>query len=191
MGYFMGPGDGPSMDRVYITMGTGATVGQYRHAVTPLVCLEMHATLMHCAADNAGVLTEQREAEHLSRDQASLAPFERGLFQVTNRDLNEVPPYQNDEFVQHVKGIATSDHVRAAPPALAGAATVVARGRNVSWTEGEHPRLSNQHNQPGRALRSLDCPRNEWPPGTVRSPPPETCFGVLKTCSPSHTCSSS
>ena len=43
MGYFMGPGDGPSMDRVYITKWTGATVRPYRHVVTPLVCLEMHA----------------------------------------------------------------------------------------------------------------------------------------------------
>ena len=49
MGYFVDPGDGPSMDRVYITKGTGATVRQYRHVVTPLVCLEMHAALMHCA----------------------------------------------------------------------------------------------------------------------------------------------
>ena len=47
MGYFMRPGDGPSMDRVYITRDTGSTVRQYRHVVTPLVCLEMHAALMH------------------------------------------------------------------------------------------------------------------------------------------------
>ena len=53
MGHFMGPGDGPSMDRVYITKGTGATVRQYRHVVTPLVCLEMHAALMYCAGANA------------------------------------------------------------------------------------------------------------------------------------------
>ena len=49
MGCFMGPGDGPSMDRVYITYPTGATVRQYRHVVTPLVRLEMHAALMHCS----------------------------------------------------------------------------------------------------------------------------------------------
>ena len=61
MGYFMGPGDGPSMDRVYITKGTGATVRQYRHVVTPLVCLETHAALMHCVG-HANVLTEQMES---------------------------------------------------------------------------------------------------------------------------------
>ena len=89
IGYFMGHGDGPSMDRVYITKGTGATVRQYRHVVTPLVCLEMHAALMHCAADDSEILTEQLQAHHLAGDQARLAPFERGLFEITNRDMNE------------------------------------------------------------------------------------------------------
>ena len=39
--------------------------------------------------------------------------------------------------------------------------------------EEDNPKLSKQHNQPGRALISLDCPYNEWPAGTLRSPPPE------------------
>ena len=33
-----------------ITRGTGATIRQYRHIVTPLICLEMHAALMHCVS---------------------------------------------------------------------------------------------------------------------------------------------
>lgn len=53
MGYFMDPGDGPSMTRVYITKGARSTVRPYWHAVTPLVCLEMHAALMHCANLNS------------------------------------------------------------------------------------------------------------------------------------------
>ena len=83
MGYFLGPGDGPSMDRVYITKGTGATVRQYRHVVTPLVCLEMHAALMHWEG-HADELTEQIESEHLEGNQARLAPNERGGFEVTD-----------------------------------------------------------------------------------------------------------
>ena len=75
--------------------------------------------------------------------------------------------------MQEVKRLAAFNHVRAAPPAPAGAATVSASGRNVSWSEGEQPRLSKLHNQPGRALSSLDCPYNESHSGTVRSPPPE------------------
>ena len=110
MEYFMGHGDCPSRDRVYIIKGTGATVRQFRHVVTLLVCLEMRAAPMHCAADDAKVLTEHREAEHLAGAQARLAPFERGVFEVTDRDLNEVPPYQSVEFMQRVKSIATLDH---------------------------------------------------------------------------------
>ena len=70
IGYFMGPGDGPSMDRVYISRPTGATVRQYRHGVPPLVCLEMHASLMHCSGLAETQLPEQLEAEHLEGDQA-------------------------------------------------------------------------------------------------------------------------
>ena len=182
MGHFMGSGHGPSMDWAYITKGTGATVRQYQHVETPLVCLEMHAARMHCAGANAEVLTEQREAEHLAIDQASLAPFERGVFEVTDLDLNEFPPYQNDAFIQHVKDIGTFNHVRAP----AGAATVAAHGRNVSWSEVEHPRLSKLHNQPGRALPNLVCPGNEWPAGTARSPPPEPAL-VFSRDSHRHT----
>ena len=58
MGYFMGPGDGPSMDRVYIIRDTGSTVRQYRHVVTPLVCLEMHAALMHVSGIADVMLSE-------------------------------------------------------------------------------------------------------------------------------------
>ena len=97
------------MDRVYITKGTGPTVRQYRHVLILLVCLEMHAVLKHCAGANVEVVTEELEAEHLAGDQASLAPFERGVFEVTHQDWNEVPPYQNDPFIQHVKDIATFD----------------------------------------------------------------------------------
>ena len=68
MGYFMGPGDGPSMDRVYISRLTGATVRQYRHVVTPLVCLEMHAALMRRSRLAETQLPEQVEAEHLDGD---------------------------------------------------------------------------------------------------------------------------
>ena len=49
MGNFMGTGDGPNMDQMYIYRPTGATVRQYRHVVTSLVCLEMHAALVHCS----------------------------------------------------------------------------------------------------------------------------------------------
>ena len=174
MGYFMGPGDGPSMDRVYTSRPTGATVRQYRHVVTPLVCLEMHAALMHCLRLAETQLPEQVEAEHLEDDKARLQPYERGLFEVADRDMYEVPPYENDAFMQQVQCLAAFDHVRAAPPPQAGAATVDATTVQArDWSQGEHPKVSKQHNQPGRTLTSLERPCYEWPAGTVRSPPPE------------------
>ena len=137
MGYFMGPGDGPSMDRVCITRQTGATVRQYRHVVTPLVCLEMHAALMHCSGMADAMLSERAETEQLEGDQAILERFERGVFEVADRDLNEVPPYQNDAFMNHVHDLATIERVQAARPAHEGTATVMAEGRD--WTAVEHP----------------------------------------------------
>ena len=47
----------------------------------------------------------------------------------------------------------------------------MALGRD--WTAGEHPKVSKQHNQPGRAVTAMDRPREDWPAGIVRSPPPE------------------
>ena len=147
MGYFMGPGDDPIMDRVYITKGTGATVKRYRHVVTPLVYLGMHAARMHCAGHAETVLLEHTEAEHLEGEQANLERHECGVFEVTDRDMNEVPPYQNDEFVQQVQHLAAFDHVRAAPPAQAEAATAgAATASGCDWSQGEHPKISKQHN---------------------------------------------
>ena len=111
MGYSMGPGDSPSMDRVYTSRPTGATVRQYRHVVTPLVCLEMHAALMHCSCLAKTQLPEQVEAQQLEGDQARLQPYERGLFEVADRELHEVPPYENNAFMQQVQRLAASDHV--------------------------------------------------------------------------------
>ena len=60
---------------------------------------------------------------------------------------------------------------------------MAAGGVNVNESEGEHSRLSKMHNQPARALCRLDCPRDEWPEGTVRSPPREP---ALVFCRDAH-----
>ena len=95
----------------------------------------------------------------------------RGEFTVADRDLNEVPPYQNDPFMSHVNDLATFDSVRAAQPAHEGATTIMAQG--CDWTAGEHPVVSKQHNHPGRTFSSMNRLREDWPAGTGRSPPPE------------------
>ena len=76
--------------------------------------------------------------------------------------------------MQQVQRLAAFDHVRAAPPSQAGSATVdAATIHSRDCCLGEHSRVSKQHNQPRRALTGLECPHNEWPAGTVHSPPPE------------------
>ena len=45
IGFFMGPGDGPSMDRVYVKSTTKSTVRQYRHVVVVIYMHTMHAWL--------------------------------------------------------------------------------------------------------------------------------------------------
>ena len=148
---------------------------------TPLVCLEMHAALMHCAGIADVILSDQAEAEQLGGDQGRLPRFERGEFTGADRDMNEVPPYQNDAFMSRVRDLATFDNVRAAQPAHEGATTIMAQGRD--WTAGEHPRVSKQHNHPGRTLTAMDRPREDRPAGTVRSPPPEP---ALLFCRDAH-----
>ena len=113
MGYFMGPGDGPSTDRVYITRDTGSTVRQSRHVVTPLVCLEIHAALMRVSGMADVMLSERDELEG---DQASIPHFEQGEFTVADCDMNEVPLYQNDAFMSRIRDLAMVDTVRAAKP---------------------------------------------------------------------------
>ena len=171
MGYFMGPGDGPSMDRVYIIRDTGSTVRQYRHVVTPLVCLEMHAALMQVSGMADVMLSEEAEAEQLHGDHVRLPRFKQGEFTVADSDMNEVSPFQNKEFMSRVRDLADFDGVRAAQPTVKTATSIIAQGRD--WAAGEHPGVSKLHNQPGTTLPAADRPREDWPAGTVRSPPPE------------------
>lgn len=83
---------------------------------------------------------------HFAGDQDVLHAYAQGEFEAAERELHEVPPYQNDPFIQQVKDIATFDNARAALPSPAST-TVAAQEVNVDWAEGEHPRLSNLHNQ--------------------------------------------
>ena len=113
IGFFMGLGDGPSMDRVYVKSTTKSTVREYRHVVTPRVCLEeyamkLHSSEVHTASDMSD--------EQVLADQQELPSFERGLFEVDARNPDEVLPYTDEPFMDIVRAIATFDTVRAVPP---------------------------------------------------------------------------
>ena len=113
IGFFMGPGDGPSMDRVYVKSTTKSTVRQYRHVVTPRVCLEEYAMKLHCSELHTA---SDMSDEQVLADQEELPDFERGFFEIDARDPDEVLPYTYEPFMEDVKAIATFDTVRAVPP---------------------------------------------------------------------------
>ena len=101
------------MDRVYVKSTTKSTVRQYRHIVTPRVCLEEYAMKLHCSElHTASYMSD----EQVLADQEELPDFERGLFEVDARDPDEVLPYTDEPFMEHAKAIATFDTVRAVPP---------------------------------------------------------------------------
>ena len=47
----MGPGSGPSMDRVFLKNGGTRTVKQFRHVLVPPAFAQQHAMRMHLAVD--------------------------------------------------------------------------------------------------------------------------------------------
>ena len=61
---------------------------------------------MHCYGMADVMLSQEAEAEQLHGDQVRLPRFEQGEFTVADRDINEVPPYQNNEFMSRVRELA-------------------------------------------------------------------------------------
>ena len=143
------------MDRVYVKTTTKSTVRQYKHVVTPRVCLEEHAMKLHCSELHTA---SDMSDEQVVADQEELPEFERGLFEVDARDPDEVLPETDEPFMEHVKAIAAFDTVRAVPPDPTRR-TVGKREFNVQWQAGEHPTISERHNQLGTALHILEHPR--------------------------------
>ena len=163
----MGPGDSPSMDRVYVKSTTKSTVRQYRHVVTPRVCLEEYAMKLHCSKLHTA---SNKYDEQVLADQQELPDFEGGLFEVDSRDPDEVLPYTDEPFMDRVRATATFDTVRAVPPDPTRR-TVGKRGVNVQWQAGKHPTISERHNQPGTALHTVEHPREHWPEDAVNPRP--------------------
>ena len=163
----MGPGDGPSMDLVYVKSTAKSNVRRYRHVVTPRVCLEEYAMKLHCSELHTA---SDMSDEQVFADQEELPEFERGVFEVDARDPDEALPYTDEPFMEHVKAIATFDTFRAVPPDPTRR-TVGKRCVNVQWQAGEHPTVSDRHNQPGTALHTVEHPKEHGPEDAVKLPP--------------------
>ena len=174
MGYFMGPGDGPSMDPVYISWPTGSTVRKHRHVVTPLVCLEMHAALMHCSRLAETQLPQQVEAEHLEGDQSRLQPYERGLLEVADRyPLTRMMPSCNKSSAKQPSTMCEPHrHVRQEQPLL-----MLPQFRHVTVARGSIPRSASITTSQEVSVQWMACGH-----GTVTAI--RACFAVLQRCSP-------
>ena len=72
---------------------------------------------MHVSGIADAMMWKEAEAEQFHGVQVRLPRFKQGEFDVAVRDMNEVPPYQNDEFKSRVRDLADFDDVRTAQPA--------------------------------------------------------------------------
>ena len=124
--------------------------------------MELHCSELHATSDMSD--------EQVLVDQQVLPDFERGLFEVDDRDPDEVTPYTDEPFMEHKKAIATFDNVRAVPPDPTRR-SADNRGVNVQWQAGEHLTIGERHNQPAPALHTVEHPREHWPEDVVKSPP--------------------
>ena len=113
--------------------------------------MKLHSSELHTASDVSD--------EQVLANQEELPEFERGLFEVDARDPDEVLPYTDEPFMEHVKAIATFDTVRAVPPDPT---------RRTVGKRGEHPTISERHNQLGVALHTVEHPREHWPENAVK-----------------------
>ena len=155
-GFYMGPGSGPSMERVFLReLGSGA-VKQYRHVLVPPALVQKHAIRMYMSdvmeRPEWGPMNVSREYEESGTS-----------FAVHERDVNEQPAFSNEPFMEELTSLDLLDYVRAAPPDPTGVAVAV-RGDNVPWGCGEHPSVGRGHNSLGDHLRRVHMPSEVSPP---------------------------
>ena len=62
-GFYMGPGSGPSMDRVFLKNGGTGAVKQFRHVLVPPAFAQQHAMHMHPAAEHYPPAQDERSTD--------------------------------------------------------------------------------------------------------------------------------
>ena len=157
----MGPGSGPSMERVFLQEPGSGAIKQYRHVLVPPALVQKHAIRMYMSEV---MQRPDRNPQYVSRDYEEPGTS----FAVHERDVNEQPAHSDEPFMEELTSLDLLDSVRAAPPDPTGVA-VAGRGDNVPWDRGEHPALSRSHNSLGDHLRKVHMPGEVSPPP---SPPP-------------------
>ena len=156
-GFYMEPGSGPSMDRVFLGAGGSRAVKQFRHVLVPPAYAQQYAMRMHL------------RHQHMPPELYDKAETEAAgdAFAVDERAADEEVPYSDEPFMEKLRGIDQFDSVRAAPPDPTDEAVAV-RGDNLPWECGEHPELGQRHNDMSQTLhthrvrqRSVDSPLHE------------------------------
>ena len=164
-GFYIGPGSGPNMDRVFLKRGGTGVVKQFRHV--PPAFAQKHAMRMLLAVGHYPPPLYEKGTHEEERM--------GNVFRVAMRDEREHDTYDDEPFMEELAGLDMFDSIRAALPDPKGEAVAV-RGDNVPWDCGEHPALGHRHNDASQTLHSHHVP--PLPPGT-QSPPPQLDSAVL------------
>ena len=160
-GFYMGPGSGPSMERVFLREPGSGAVKQYRHVLVPPALVQKHAIRMYISD-----VMQRPDWSPLYVSREYEAPGTS--FAVQERDMYEQPAHSDEPFMEELTRLNLLDSVRAAPPDPTDVAAAV-RGDNIPWDCGEHPALGRSHNSLGDHLRQVHMPGEVSPPP---SPPP-------------------
>ena len=163
----MGPGSGPSMDRIFLKNGGTGTVKQFRHVLVPPAFAKQHAMRMHLGVGHYPPPLYEKGTHEDERMGT--------VFRVAVRDESEHDGYADEPFMEELAGQDMFDSIRAAPPDPKGEAVAV-RGDNIPWDCGEHPTLGHKHNDMSQTLHSHHV--RPLPPST-KSPPPQLDSVVL------------
>ena len=160
-GFYMGPGSGASMERVYLREPGSGAVKRYRHVLVPPALVQKHAIRMYMSdvmkRPEWGPIYVSHEYEEPGTS-----------FAVQERDVNEQPALSDEPFMDKLTSLDLPDTVRATPPDPTGVGVAVL-GDNIPWDCGEHPGLGRGHNSFGDHLRKVHMPSEVSPPP---SPPP-------------------
>ena len=105
-GFYMGPGSGPSMHRVFLGVGGSRAVKQFRHVLVPPAYAQQRATGMHLRHQHVPPELYDRAETEAAGD----------AFAFDEREADEAVPYSDEPFMEELRGIDLFDSVRAAPP---------------------------------------------------------------------------
>ena len=166
-GFYMGPGSGPSMDRVFLKNGGTGADKQFRHVLVPPAFAQQHAMRMHLAVEHYPPPRYEKGTHEEERMGT--------VFDAAMRDVGEHDAYDDEPFMEELAGLDMFDSIRAAPPDPKGEAVAV-RGDNIPWDCGEQPALGHRHNDMSQTLHSHHV--HPLPPGT-KSPPSQVDSAML------------